>query len=710
MSFLLKDRFHQSVVESIYNEFLSRRSDYYYFIGKVLEWDNPLIPDTPDSTYDYEHDTRNRIISLKRVNLNDVSLVVRRINWVTGTVYDYFDPNYSSNNPAFSGATSLKTANFYVLTSQFNVYKCLFNNNDSPSTVEPTNFDPTPITTSDGYIWKYMYTVPLSIRNRFITQDFMPVQRSVTNAYYSDGQITNVIIDNPGSGYLGNADVTLTVQGQFLGLPGNAIANLRPVLNSVGEFIDVIIDNPGNNYKTASITITDNFGSGTSHNKGVSNVKIYTPGSGYFSNVVANTSVTISTTGTVQPASNAQANLIFSSNQLVDIVITNPGSQYSSAALANTTITISTTGNSQPSSNASANLFYNSTAKLTPVLANGQIQSILIEDQGKFYSSNIQTTISLIGDGQGAILTPFVNSSGQIEDVVIESKGSGYTHADITFVGNGINANAYVNFSLGGLDTIQSIVELSAVNGGIYSFRVSNVGNGYSYSNVTVSGDGENFAGNVVLTNNTVSYITVQNPGSGYTYANVSITGDGGNANVVAILSPFGGHGSDAVSELFCDTIMFTSTINNEKNQGINVVNDYRQFGIIKNPKVFGSSRFFSNVIGSTCYLVTCTGNVNSVSRDDIMSHTVAGSIRYYEVVEPVSSTNQLLLTNLNNHTLEVGDIITNETDDVSYEISSINKTPDINKFSGDILYIDNRTSASHSSQQLVTLRTIIRL
>jgi hypothetical protein len=35
------------------------------------------------------------------------------------------------------------------------------------------------------------------------------------------------------------------------------------------------------------------------------------------------------------------------------------------------------------------------------------------------------------------------------------------------------------------------------------------------------------------------------------------------------LLSPYRGHGSDSVKELFADTLMLTSTINNEKNQGI---------------------------------------------------------------------------------------------------------------------------------------------
>ena len=708
MSFLLKDTIHQSLAETVYNEILSRRSSYYYFIGNIIDWADENNPPTPEVTQDYEYGTRNSIIAVKKINVKDASLVVPRRDWVTSTVYDQYDGNYSVSYPADSGATKLKDARFYVLTSDFNVYVCLFNNNGSTSTVKPSFTDATPITTADGYVWKYLYTIPLSLRNRFLTSVFMPVQRAVTNSFYSNGQISSVVIDNAGTGYLGNALVTLTVNGQFLGLTGNVVANLTPVFNASGKFIDVIINNPGVNYKTATITITDSLGSGTSQYKGISNVKIHTPGTLYYTNVVANTSVTISTTGASQPTANAAANLIFSSNALVDIVITNPGSGYTTAAQANTTISISTSGNAQPTANASANLFFNSSAILKPVLYNGTIDRVVIEDPGTAYSSNVQTTISLIGDGTGAVLTPFINTAGQLEDVIIEDPGSGYSYADIDIVGDGTGANAYTTLSIGDVDTLQNVVELSAIDGALYSFRVHNAGNNYSYANVSIIGDGTGFIGNVVILNNTVSSITVTSPGTGYTHANVIITGDGANANVSAILSPYKGHGFDPVKQLFADTVLLYSTINNEANQGVLVNNDYRQFGIIKDIKKFDSEDYYSNITGSSCFLVT-VNSVGSLARDAVL--TLSGNTsKIFEVVETVPATNQILLSNKNNYTIADGNILVDALSNTNYTITTVNNTPGINKFSGDLLYIDNRTTVSYSDQQLVTLRTIIRL
>ena len=710
MSFLLKDTIHRSLVDSVYNEFLSRRANYYYFIGNIIEWESPQSPEIPEVTQDYEYKTRNGILSVKKINLRDVSYVVPRRNWVTGTVYDQFDGNYSNTFTAYSGATSIKTANFYVLTSTFGVYKCIFNNNNAASTVEPSGQDITTFTTADGYIWKYLYTIPLSSQNRFLTSDFMPVQRAVTNAYYSEGEISSITINNTGTGYLSNDKVTLTVTGQFLGGTGNSIANLTPVFNTSGEFIDVKIRNAGANYKTATITINDEGGTGTSLLNSISNVRIFNTGAGYSAAAIANTTATITTSGLTQPTSNAFANLIFSSNALVDVVLTNRGTGYTTGTRANTTISISTTGNSQPTSNATANLFFATSAILTPVLRNGSIHSVLIEDEGTKYSANVQTTISAIGDGTGFVATPFVNTAGQVEDVIIESRGEGYSYLNLTVASaTGTGANLIANLSVDDIDTLQTVVELSAVSGGIHAFRVSNVGNGYSYANVILSGDGVGFLGNAVIVNNTISYISVLTPGSGYTYANVIITGDGANANASAIISPYRGHGSDPVSELFADTLMFTSTINNEKNQGVDVKNDYRQFGIIKDLKQYGNERAFVNVIGSACYLVT-VDTTTGLERDTILSHTAGSSKRYFEVVEIIPASNQILVQNKNNHDVSTGDVLTDETTDLNYTITDLTISPTINKFSGDLLYIDNRTSVSYSEQQLVTLRTVIKL
>lgn len=714
MSFLLKNAIHTTLVDAVFNEILSRRSNYYYFIGKVMAWDDPQNPDAPETTDAYERETRNKIINVKRITTSDVSYVVPRRNWTSSTVYDMFE-DYSGDYPAYSGATSLKDANFYVLTSDFNVYKCLFNNNEAPSTIQPTGSDPTPITTADGYVWKYLYTIPLSNRTRFLTDDYMPVQRSVTNSYYSNGEINRVNIDSAGSGFLGNSEVTLQVNGTFNSSNGNVAASLTPVFTTTGSIEKVIIENPGNNYASANIQIIDNASTGVSLYYGLSNVVITNPGSDYFSNVVANTTAAIVSTSP-QPNSNAIVSLVFNENALVGVNIINAGNGYDPNVAANTTLEITTTGTAQPTTNATVDLNFATTAILRPVLLNGQIDRVVVEDPGSAYRSNIQTTLVLTGDGANARLTPFVNTAGEVEDVIIVNRGEGYTYVDIEVVGDGVGANLSVDLSTGDLDTTQSTVELSAISGSIYAFRINNAGENYANANVRIDGDGTGFAGTVNLSNtNTISSITVTNPGVGYTFANVIITADSGsNANITAIFSPKGGHGSDAIRELFADTIILYSTINNERIHEVDVNNDYRQYGIIKDIKQYGNQRAFANATGTPCFLVTLNTLTDSLSNtlaDDTVLETTSGNTtRQFEVVETRAANTQALLTSIDNFTLTAGTVLNDPITDSNFTVTSVDRLPTINKFSGDLLYIDNRTSISYSDSQLVTLRTVLRL
>jgi hypothetical protein len=715
MSYLIKDGIHGVFVDAIYNEIFSKRANYYYFIGKVIPWDIPTVPDIPVNTQSYEYDTRNNIISIKKIQISDVSYVVPRRNWVSGIVYDQFDGDYSSTFPSNSGATSLKNSTFYVLTTEFNVYKCIFNNNNSPSVIEPSGTDPITITTSDGYVWKYMYTIPLSIRNRFLTETVMPVQKAVYNSFYSNGEVDRVIVDNYGSGYYGNLVVTLRVNGTFKGATGNSIANLIPVFNQQGSITAVKIKNAGNNYVSANISVIDNDYTGNSFYKGLANVTIVNVGAGYTNAAyITNTTATISTSGVFQPNSNATLALSFNNNSLVGVRITNNGSGYTAPAIANTVVNITTTGVFQPTTNANIILNFANSAILTPVILDGKIDRVLINDPGVGYRSNIQTVFSLIGDGTGASFTPYINESGQLEDVIIESRGQGYTYLDVDVVGDGTGANVQPFLSTGDLDTLQSTVELAAAEGAIHAIRILNRGNNYTSANIVVTGDGSGFAGTVILSNtNTISYINVTNPGSGYTYANVQITGNGSNAEASAIMSPIGGHGSDAVKELFADTLMFYSTINNETIHSLNVDNDYRQFGIIRNPKQFNNDRLFANVAGTPCILLAANTVINALSntlQQDTILELSNDSTRKYQVIDVDEVNSRILINPLNNKYLTTGNVLYDPITDSNFPILTVNSNPTINKFSGELLFIDNRTKVSYSDQQLVTLKTTIKL
>jgi len=218
---LFKSTFKKSITESIYNEITNKTSRYYHFLGKENSWTDFLspfipsqsllvgdVPGAPQDNFRYDLHVRRDILSVKSITPSDVAYVVPRIDWVKDTVYDMYDDNIGpfsitgTTAPSYSKAEKLEDARFYVLTSEFNVYKCLDNNYNSASTIQPTGTSSDAIVSGDGYIWKFMYTIPVSLRNRFLSSQYMPVTTALKQQFYSNGAITSITVESGGSSYV----------------------------------------------------------------------------------------------------------------------------------------------------------------------------------------------------------------------------------------------------------------------------------------------------------------------------------------------------------------------------------------------------------------------------------------------------------------------------------------------------------------------------
>lgn len=190
----LADQFFESYTEPA-------NTSYYIVLSKSSEWPDDNNPPEPDSTQNFaDHTFYDEMIGGKLVRPNDVSFVINRYNWVSGEVYaeyDHQDPD-------------LHTKRFYVITDELNVYKCLFNNNGGASTDRPSGYSLSTFSTTDGYIWKYMYSVNNDRAEKFLTRDHIPVShlKSDDNSRQWDvqldavnGEINAIKVTNAGSDY-----------------------------------------------------------------------------------------------------------------------------------------------------------------------------------------------------------------------------------------------------------------------------------------------------------------------------------------------------------------------------------------------------------------------------------------------------------------------------------------------------------------------------
>lgn len=660
MTSLVKSYLHNSVAKGIYNEILFKGSRYHYFLGKTIPWgtDEDDTPEEPIDSYSYEMETRSNIVTTKLINPTDVSFVAKRYDWIAGTIYDQYDNNYTVDNTAYSGAARLEDAKFYVVTDEFNVYKCISNNNNSPSTDKPTDLTSFGFfSTSDGYIWKFMYTIPAALRNRFLSAEHIPVTTALTSAYYDSGAIDSVIIENSGVGYT-SASITVT---------GNGFLRDNPyVITSISVL------SPGDGYSVApAITIsaptvisgdevqaTATANLTSSH---VSSITLTEAGYGYSDNVSATIAPPFTGRAWMANTEYADGEYIFVGN--VYYLVTGDGFS----------------GSTAPS-------------HLTGTVANG--------DLSLSYAGR-RATISINKQKTNAILTPIL-SGGEIIGVTVVDGGIGYTTANITVSGNGTGAQLLPYLEVGNVDTKQADVELQSVNGTIDRIDISFGGNGYIDSPVvTITGDGSGATAIATAQSGVLKSITITNNGQNYTYANVSVS-SGSGAVVNVVISPQGGHGKDAVNELFCDTLSFYTNISTEKQQGFTVNNDYRQTGIIKNIKRYDDGQKFRSQIGAGCFYIECNLNQSKFPDDTLIKQNNG----LYNFVVVATMPGKILLQGLTNELPEVGSIFSNQAGD-TFVISRV-VNPTIDKYSGDLLFIDNRQSFQTTLEQSVSFRTIL--
>jgi len=361
-----------------------------------------------------------------------------------------------------------------------------------------------------------------------------------------------------------------------------------------------------------------------------------------------------------------------------------------------------------------------------------------------------------------------ITENGQIVYVVIDDPGVGYTKASLTVSGDGEGASLVADLSLGAISSQQANNEILTPAGTIDAIAVISGGYSYGVANIAIEGDGSGASAEAVIDpiTNSIVKINITNRGEGYTYANVKVVGNGNGATLRAIISPFGGHGKNSPEELYSRSLMFYSNISNDLNQGTIVNNDYRQVGIIKDPRVFDGFERYQGTIGSACFIIQSPINPVIFSRDDdlYIERTTTpeiewtqslpltiGQFLYYEdriytvvvsglggstppttttgsetngfaVLTYVGSTKSkkryriisltetsVLVQSLDSDIPQANDVFI-QTNNITNNFTAITVgLPNFDKFSGQLMYIDNKQGFTPSGDETITLRTIIR-
>ena len=280
---LVTDNFRIYAAES-FRDTLTATNKVYMFVGRSKTWGSSDVPPTgePIDSFEYARTSYGDSVAFKRVDISDTALVIPRVDWVdptkttggVGRTYSMYKPDYAPTKTTANGSSRLYDSNFYVMNSDFNVYKCLYNGQDPtyprgrPSLVEPTGTSTTIIETSDSpgvysYRWKYLYTIDADNILKFVTSEFIPVlTNSLVQSAANAGSVDTVVIENSGSGYNNGTYTNVPIRGDY-NINGGTQA-LCTVIVVSGSISSVTITQAGSGYSFASIDVSliTNIGSG----------------------------------------------------------------------------------------------------------------------------------------------------------------------------------------------------------------------------------------------------------------------------------------------------------------------------------------------------------------------------------------------------------------------------------------------------------------
>ena len=195
-------------VESVENT----NNSYYVFLGlpnptgaptlagygRTSDWDSATP--APTDSFAYRSHAGDTMMFGKKISSANIRRIIRRVDWTAGSRYEIYRDDYSVENPSpLTQANRLYDANYYVLNSDFKVYVCIDNGSTGANPLgnvsqdEPTFTDLEPSkagNSGDGYLWKYLFTVPPSDIIKFDSTEFITVPNNWSNS--TDAQIRSV--------------------------------------------------------------------------------------------------------------------------------------------------------------------------------------------------------------------------------------------------------------------------------------------------------------------------------------------------------------------------------------------------------------------------------------------------------------------------------------------------------------------------------------
>ena len=196
-------------------------------------------------------------------------------------------------------------------------------------------------------------------------------------------------------------------------------------------------------------------------------------------------------------------------------------------------------------------------------------------------------------------------TDGKIESF-IGTAGSGYTNGTYYAAVHGDGTSAGTSSG--------AIVRITVANNAIASFGL------VAGTDTTVHAGGANY---------TFGYV---NLGDDFIFSDASLSsstslGSGTGGAIDVIISPVGGHGSNAVTELGGHYVMAATTITQAEDDNFSTANDFRTVGIIVDPTNFGTSTVATASTAIQTYVVKFASSSGTFQADEVITQASTGAV-----------------------------------------------------------------------------------
>ena len=313
----------------------------------------------------------------------------------------------------------------------------------------------------------------------------------------------------------------------------------------------------------------------------------------------------------------------------------------------------------------------------------------------------------------------------------------------------------------------------NAVDGSIKIVTVTNRGvsigpvGGTEYRNVPIKGDGSGAECTITTTNDQqVDTIVISKQGSGYSYGSVDLEAGSvptGSTRPLfdVIIPPQGGHGSNIYRELGAYNVLLYSRIENDnENPDFITGNDIARVGVVCNPQQYDSTSLLSSDKASALRALRLAGTGYSsatFTADSYVTQTIAtgstavgrvinydqttGVLKYWQdrtvagfntvgagVTDPQYGFNlnaftaspgtggNVQITPSSGSTLEIdtgftglSTVINNRTYYLGQSFTEGIANPEVKKYSGNIIFVDNRPAITRSTNQKEDIKIVLQ-